>query len=138
VIDVDGNEWGSVRDLLAREWLIRDEDLAAMPEISRHDEPQVSPQEYECGCVAVTRITDRDSRLGEQPFEMRLALPCGRVNCELVHQNQDRSLSRREMRLYHYAISCALSVLVSKAGRHGRGWYHFTDGEQIVAAEIWL
>lgn len=48
------------------------------------------------------------------------------------------SLSRLERKLYYYAITCALSVLVDHAGRHGRGWYHFTDGEQIVAAEILL
>lgn len=69
---------------------IPDEVLAAMPEISRHDEPQISPQQYECGCVAVTRITDRNgcSWLGplEAPFEMRLALPCqGGPRCELSH-----------------------------------------------------
>jgi len=127
MIDVDGNEWTDPRDLIAREWLIRDEDLVAMPEISRHDDPQISPQEYECGCVAVTRITDRDARRGEQPFEMRLALPCGREDCELVHWNQD-----------HYAISCALRVLVDYAGSRGRGWYHFADGTPIVAAEITL
>jgi hypothetical protein len=84
VIDRDGIEWADPRDLVAREWRIRDEDLAAMPEISRHDEPQVSPQEYECGCVAVTRITDRDARRGERPFEMRLAIPCGTAACEVV------------------------------------------------------
>ena len=83
MIDCDGIEWTDLRTLIGREWRIRDEDLAAMPEISRHDEPQVSPQEYECGCVAVTRVTDRDTRRGEQPFEMRLALPCGTASCEV-------------------------------------------------------
>jgi hypothetical protein len=83
MIDCDGIEWSNPRNLIARGWRIRDEDLAAMPEISRHDEPQISPQEYECGCVAVTRITDRDVRRGERPFEMRLALPCGTASCEV-------------------------------------------------------
>ena len=84
MIDKYGNEWVDPRALIGREYLIRDEDLAAMPEISRHDWPQISPQEYECGCVAVTRITDRDGRAGERPFEMRLALPCDALAaCEL-------------------------------------------------------
>jgi hypothetical protein len=83
VIDRDGIEWTDLHGLVRRSWRIRDEDLAVMPEISRHDEPQISPQEYECGCVAITRITDREARRGERPFEMRLALPCGTANCEV-------------------------------------------------------
>jgi hypothetical protein len=85
------------RDEAIERWMLHlvgtsqvpDEVLEAMPEVSRHDEPQPSPQEYECGCVAVTRITDRNgcSWLGrlEQPFEMRLALPCDGEHCELPH-----------------------------------------------------
>ncbi|HSX23224.1 MAG TPA: hypothetical protein VLE97_10675 [Gaiellaceae bacterium] len=86
------------REQMIDRWLNRllgrgavpDDILAAMPEVSRHNDPQVSPQQYECGCVAVTRITDRDCRtwLGydEKPFEMRLALPCdGGSACELAH-----------------------------------------------------
>jgi hypothetical protein len=84
VIDCDGIEWKDPRVLVERFWKIRDEDLAAMPEISRHDAPQISPQEYECGCVAVTRITDRDALRGERPFEMRLAIPCGKAICEVT------------------------------------------------------
>lgn len=42
------------------------------------------------------------------------------------------------MALYYYAISCALSALVGHVGRLGRGWYHFADGELIVATEIAL
>lgn len=38
--------------------------------------------------------------------------------------------------LYYYAISCALSVLVRHAELRGRGWYHFADGELIVAAQL--
>jgi hypothetical protein len=60
-----------------------DEVLRELPEISRHNEPQIAPQEYECGCVAITRITDRDTRRHERPFEMRLAQPCGKTICEL-------------------------------------------------------
>src|SRR4029077_6656562 len=96
----DGINWSDLRSLVAHEWRIRDEDLAAMPEISRHDKPQDSPQEYDCGCVAVTRVTDRDTRCGERPFEMRLAtardracgrkpferrlaIACGTASCEV-------------------------------------------------------
>jgi hypothetical protein len=64
---------------------IPDAILEAMLEVSRHNSPQISPQEYECGCVAITRITDRDYRYGEKPFEMRLALPCDGAACELSH-----------------------------------------------------
>lgn len=70
------------RDAVRWWWAIPDEVLVTMPEISRHDNPQVSPQEYDCGCVAVTRITDREARRGEKPFEMRLAVPCGKDGCE--------------------------------------------------------
>lgn len=61
-----------------------DERLAALPLVSTHDHPQIDPQEYECGCVTVTRITDRDHRIGERPFEMRLAVACGTATCELA------------------------------------------------------
>lgn len=64
---------------------VPDDIVAAMPEVSRHNAPQDSPQEYDCGCVAMTRITDRDYRYGEKPFEMRLALPCAGETCELAH-----------------------------------------------------
>lgn len=70
---------------LIRTMQVPDDILEALPEVSRHNEPQVDPQEYECGCVAITRITDRDSRHDEKPFEMRLAIPCTGPNCELSH-----------------------------------------------------
>ena len=78
-----------VRRLVEVPFSIPDAILDAMPEVSRHNEPQVAPQEYECGCVALTRITDRDGRtwLGYdgKPFEMRLALPCDGTACEIPH-----------------------------------------------------
>jgi hypothetical protein len=68
---------------------IPDDILEAMPEVSRDNDPQISPQEYECGCVAVTRITDRDGRTwhgyDEKPFDMRLAIPCEGTTCKLAH-----------------------------------------------------
>jgi hypothetical protein len=64
---------------------VPDDILEAMPEVSRHNSPRDSPQEYECGCVAITRITDREYRYDEKPFEMRLALPCEGPACELAH-----------------------------------------------------
>jgi hypothetical protein len=85
------------RDQMIARWTQRlvsvgdvpDNILEALPEVSRHNEPQIGPQEYECGCVAITRVTDRNgcSWLGslEAPFEMRLALPCDGANCELAH-----------------------------------------------------
>lgn len=67
------------RDQVHRSYNLDDETLAALPEIARHDRPQPSPQEYECGCVAIARVTDRDSRdRDSKPFEMVLAIPCDR------------------------------------------------------------
>jgi hypothetical protein len=70
---------------------VPDDILEAMPEISRHDEQQVSPQEYDCGCLATTRITDREYRYGEKPFEMRLAIPCDGARCELPHLRETKA-----------------------------------------------
>jgi hypothetical protein len=47
-------------------------------------------------------------------------------------------MTRSEQKLYYYAIGRALSVLVGHAARLGRGWYHFADGEVIVATELAL
>lgn len=47
-------------------------------------------------------------------------------------------MTSAEKRLYLYAISCALHALVDHVGRFGRGWYHFADGELIVATEVAL
>lgn len=46
--------------------------------------------------------------------------------------------STRDRALYGYAISCALSALIRYGASYGRGWYHFADGEIIVAAEVAL
>lgn len=50
--------------------------IEEMIEISRNDRPLASPQEYDCGCVAIQRVTARDSRLHQAPFEMALAIRC--------------------------------------------------------------
>lgn len=65
-----------------------DERLMVLPLISTHDEPQIAPQEYVCGCVTVTRITDRDYRSGARPFEMRLAIACKTATCALTDLTQ--------------------------------------------------
>jgi hypothetical protein len=75
---------------LAATGQIPDDILETMLEVSRHNHPQNSPQEYKCGCVAITRITDRDYLHNEEPFEMRLAIPCGRSVCELAHLRTER------------------------------------------------
>lgn len=54
--------------------------LAALPEISRHNALQVTPQEHACGCITVQRVTDR--KRGAEPFEMRLAVDCGAADCD--------------------------------------------------------
>lgn len=72
---------------------LTDERLAALPLVSTHNEPQVAPQEYECGCVTVTRITDREYRHDERPFEMRLARACGAPTCERERSAREASTS---------------------------------------------
>jgi hypothetical protein len=74
-----------LREALRHWWAMSNEDLAALPEVSRHDAPQVSPQEYDCGCVTVTRVTDRT----ERPFEMRLVAPCGTPSCHVKTPQED-------------------------------------------------
>jgi hypothetical protein len=59
------------------------DELATAPVVSRHNEPQPSPQLWDCGCVTAVYVTDRDYRDGERPFEMRLIHPCGTDACEL-------------------------------------------------------
>jgi hypothetical protein len=46
--------------------------------------------------------------------------------------------SSRDLALYHYAIHCALEVLIGHAAARGRGWYHYVDRGLITAAEIAL
>lgn len=92
-IIAEGDPPTDSRDQMIERWTrhlisvgdVPDDILEAMPEVSRHNAPQDSPQEHECGCVAITRITDRDYRYGEKPFEMRLAIPCDGTACELSH-----------------------------------------------------
>jgi hypothetical protein len=45
-------------------------------------------------------------------------------------------LGRRDLDLYLYAIDRVWTVLVARAALLGRGWYHFADGEVIVAAAV--
>lgn len=103
-LDVFAKEYGppNDRDQAILRWMrylvssgrVPDDTLKVMPEVSRHNEPQDNPQEYECGCVVITRITDRDTRHNECPFEMRLALPCDSNVCELAHLRSDAWRSR--------------------------------------------
>lgn len=59
------------------------DDLTDCLVVSRHDMPQVSPQEFDCGCVTFAYVTDRDVLAGEQPFEMRLWEGCDTHGCEV-------------------------------------------------------
>lgn len=64
---------------------IRQDDLRDKPLISVHNEPQVSPQEYDCGCVSVSYVTDRDIFRREYPFEMRLVTFCNKKrDCQVL------------------------------------------------------
>lgn len=42
---------------------------------------------------------------------------------------EERALCEQAMRIW-------LTTLVDEASWHGRGWYHFADGEVIVAAIV--
>ena len=69
------------RDECRWSYTLPDERIEALPLVSRHEEPQIGPQEYECGCVTVEHVTARER--GDTPFEMRLAFLCGTVACEV-------------------------------------------------------
>jgi hypothetical protein len=58
--------------------------LDTAPVVSCHNAPQHSPQEWDCGCMTAIYVTDRDSRDGERPFEMRLVVACGTSTCEVI------------------------------------------------------
>jgi hypothetical protein len=58
-------------------------DLERAPVVTIHDEPQPSPQEWPCGCVTATYVTDRDALAGGRPFEMRLVTRCARGRCAI-------------------------------------------------------
>ena len=58
---------------------IPEEVAAQLHEVARHDHPQIGPQEYECGCVAIVCVTSCDGR--DRPFEMRLAIECDLTRC---------------------------------------------------------
>jgi len=53
------------------------QELVFAPVVSRHDTPQVSPQEWDCGCVTAAYVTDDDVLYGGKPFQMRLLTYCG-------------------------------------------------------------
>ena len=107
------------RGMIRRSHLIDDDALADLPLVSTHEQPQDSPQEYECGCVAITRVTDRDTRRGEKPFEMRLAIPCGTDACEAP----SRSICSHEHRVHplggglFVCFACWAGLLFGRARR---------------------
>lgn len=74
------------RDQIERAYALDDDVLATLAEVSRHDFPVASPQEYDCGCITVIRVTGR--RGDNKPFEMRLAHACGTQRCELAKPSE--------------------------------------------------
>ena len=76
--------------------------------------------------------------------ELLLSVPCtecdvpAHASCTLVTLVDDTDNEARLNDLYYYAMSCALSALIGFAALHGRGWYHFADGELIAGSEILL
>lgn len=63
--------------------MLRQEDLIGKPALSKHNEPQHTPQEYDCGCVTAVYVTHRDYRYGQKPFELRLAVYCDTDSCQI-------------------------------------------------------
>lgn len=55
--------------------------LSEAPTVSMHSCPQISPQEWDCGCVTAIYVTDADMFNGGEPFEMRVARRCGKRTC---------------------------------------------------------
>lgn len=43
-----------------------------------------------------------------------------------------------DLALYRYAICCALDTLVRHVACHGRGWYHFIEGDLVASTEVVL
>lgn len=43
-----------------------------------------------------------------------------------------------DLALYRYAMYCGLDTLVRHVAYHGRGWYHFIEGDLVVALEVVL
>lgn len=82
---------GSYRAFLAAV----DECIESAPIVSEHRKPQVSPQEWDCGCITAAYVTDRDFLLGEKPFEMRLVHACLTAECEVVPLIRDREAERQ-------------------------------------------
>lgn len=71
--------------------------LAEALVVSRHDRPQPSPQEWECGCVTAVYITDADALAGGRPFEMRLAVKCTSGRCAIRRMALDAVLHREDL-----------------------------------------
>jgi hypothetical protein len=46
--------------------------------------------------------------------------------------------SKHDLALYDYAIQCALAALIGFAAARGRGWFHYTDRDLVIASEIVL
>jgi hypothetical protein len=72
-------------------------DTEHAPVLTCHDYPQASPQEWDCGCVTATHITDRDALAGERPFEMRWTLRCERSRCAIRRMMLDALLVREDL-----------------------------------------
>lgn len=71
--------------------------LERAPVVSRHNWPQPSPQEWDCGCVTATYVTDRDASAREQPFEMRLAHKCSSGLCAVRRAALNELLVREDL-----------------------------------------
>lgn len=65
---------------------LADEVVELFPLVAKYDHPQIAPQEYECGCVAILHVTAEDTREGGRPFELRLAAACDGPTCAVERQ----------------------------------------------------
>jgi hypothetical protein len=130
------------RDQLIERWTrglvsgggVPDDILEAMPEVSRSNSPQCSPQEYECGCVAVTRVTDRGCV--KKPFEMRLAIPCeGLKECEAWrHETAFKPWQRQTAPgTYGLCPHCKIPTVTLYGDRAGYCYACGKAHEQLVA-----
>lgn len=70
------------------------------PVLSCHDLPQPYPQEWPCGCVTDSYVTDRDALAGEKPFEMRWVYRCSR-RCAIRRLMVDALLVREDLLSSH-------------------------------------
>jgi hypothetical protein len=99
-------------------------DIEDAPIVSCYDDPQPTPQEWVCGCVTATYITDRDGLRGGRPFEMRLVDRCQSSRCRVRRALLDGLLHREDLlssRDWPWTTDALLTANAALMGEQQRG-----------------